>query len=73
MKFEVKTEELKKVVSCASRATSSKAIQPILNNILIKKENGMLKLTTTNLEMGINTFIAGKIEGNNQGWILWVD
>jgi len=35
---------------------------PILNNILIKTENGRLKVSATNLEIGVNYIIGAKIE-----------
>lgn len=38
---------------------------PILNNVLIKAENKIITLSTTNLEVGINCLIRGKIE--NEG------
>jgi DNA polymerase-3 subunit beta len=38
---------------------------PILNSILIKTDNGRLKLITTNLEVGINYWIGAKI--NKEG------
>ena len=53
MELAVKTESFKKVVSCASRATSSKSIQPILNNILLSSENGSLVVSATDLDLAI--------------------
>jgi len=35
---------------------------PILNNILLKTENGNIKMISTNLEMGISSLVRGKIE-----------
>ena len=35
---------------------------PILNNILLKTENGNIKMVTTNLEIGISCLVRGKIE-----------
>lgn len=35
---------------------------PILNNLLLETELGRLKISSTNLEIGINTWISGKIE-----------
>lgn len=34
----------------------------VLNNILIKTDQGRIKLSSTNLEIGVNTWIGGKIE-----------
>ncbi len=35
---------------------------PILNNILINCKKGIIRLSATNLEMGINTIVRGKVE-----------
>ncbi len=34
----------------------------VLNNILVKTDQGRIKLSSTNLEIGVNTWIGGKIE-----------
>ncbi len=39
---------------------------PILNSILIKTENGRVKLAATNLEVGINYWIGARIEENGE-------
>lgn len=49
-------------IAIASRVISTGSTLPILNNILLKTENGRLKLSSTNLEMAINTWVGGKIE-----------
>src|SRR3989338_475197 len=61
MDIEVKTEQFKKVVSCASRATSNKAIQPILNNILLHSENGSLMVSATDLDLAIECKLPAEI------------
>ena len=53
MDIEVKTDKFRKVVSCASRASSNKAIQPILNNILLSSEKGFLMVSATDLDLAI--------------------
>ena len=35
---------------------------PILNNLLFETESGRFKISSTNLEIGINTWTSGKIE-----------
>ncbi|OGE84369.1 MAG: DNA polymerase III subunit beta [Candidatus Doudnabacteria bacterium RIFCSPHIGHO2_01_FULL_49_9] len=45
-----------------SRIIGSGNSLPILNNILFKTEEGRLRLSGTNLEMAINTWVGGKIE-----------
>ncbi len=61
MDIEVKTEQFKKVVSCASRATSNKAIQPILNNILLSSEKGFLMVSATDLDLAIECKLPAEI------------
>ncbi len=61
MEIEVKTEQFKKVVSCTSRATSNKAIQPILNNILVSGQDGALIVSATDLDLAIECKLAANI------------
>ena len=61
MDLAVKTEFLKKVVSCASRATSNKAIQPILNNILLSCVNGSLVVSATDLDLAIECKLPAEV------------
>lgn len=49
-------------LTITSRVISSGNTLPILNNILLKTEEGRLKISSTNLEMAINTWVGGKIE-----------
>jgi len=52
-------EGINKVIHLAG---SEKSSLPILGNILLRAEKGSLFLTSTNLEVAIETFIRGKIE-----------
>ena len=61
MEIEVKTDQFKKVVSSASRATSNKAIQPILNNILLSSEKGSLMVSATDLDLAIECKLPAEI------------
>lgn len=49
-------------LAITSRVIGSGNTLPILNNILFKTEEGRLRLSSTNLEMAINTWVGGKIE-----------
>ena len=66
MEVAVRTESFKKVVSCASRATSSKSIQPILNNILLSSENGSLVVSATDLDLAIECKLPAEIVTSGQ-------
>jgi DNA polymerase-3 subunit beta len=62
MKISILQENLNKGFSLVSRTIGAKTTLPILNNILITGEEGKLKLTTTNLETGINLWLPAKKE-----------
>lgn len=53
MNIAVKKEPFRKVVSCTTRATASKAIQPILNNLLLSCSDGSLTVSATDLDLAI--------------------
>ena len=49
-------------VRAVDKIVSRNVSLPILNTILIKTENGRIKLSATNLELGINYWLGAKIE-----------
>jgi DNA polymerase III subunit beta len=55
-------ENLARGLSVVSRAVSSRSTLPVLANVLLKTEDAGLKLTATNLEIGITYWVPGKIE-----------
>lgn len=62
MKITVNQKNLKKALNLVEKVVSKNSSLPILNNILLKTENGRLKVSATNLEIGINYIIGAKIE-----------
>src|SRR4051812_39187486 len=62
MKVICTQENLKAGLSSVGRIISSSNTLPILNNILLKTENGQLKISSTNLEIAITTNIRCKVE-----------
>jgi DNA polymerase-3 subunit beta len=54
-------ENLARGLSVVSRAVSNRSL-PVLTNVLLKTEDGGLKLTATNLEIGITYWVPSKIE-----------
>ena len=62
MKFSILQENLNKGLNTTNRFIASKAQLPILNNILIKTDQGRIKLSATNLEIGINLWLGAKIQ-----------
>ena len=62
MKLSVMQENLARGLSVVSRSVSSRPNLPVLANVLLRTEDAGLKLTATNLEIGITTWVPGKIE-----------
>ena len=62
MKLSVMQETLARGLSVVSRAVSSRTTLPVLANVLLRTEDAGLKLTATNLEIGITYWVPGKIE-----------
>ena len=62
MKVIVKQDKLAQGVGIVSRAVSTRSPLPVLANILLQTDDGRLKLSATNLEMGISAWIGAKVE-----------
>lgn len=61
MKIICKQQDLSRGLSAVSHAVSSRSTLPILANILLASDHGRLKLSATNLEIGINCWIEAQI------------
>jgi DNA polymerase-3 subunit beta len=62
MKFACTQENLIQGLTIVSHITGKSLNLPILGNVLLKAENGNLKLSATNLELAVSTSIRGKSE-----------
>ena len=62
MKVTVLQENLARGLSIVSRAVSPRSTLPVLSNILIASDEGRLRLSATNLELGITCWIAARID-----------
>ncbi len=62
MRVTVQQQNLKKAIHLVERIVSRNISLPILNNILLKTENGRLRVIATNLEIGITCTIGAKID-----------
>lgn len=62
MKIICVQENLNKALSHSSRIISLRNSLPILDNILLSTDKGRLKISATDLELGINYWIGAKIE-----------
>ncbi|MEI7749744.1 MAG: DNA polymerase III subunit beta [Candidatus Moraniibacteriota bacterium] len=63
MKITCTQENLSRALSFLERATGKQTALPILSNFLLQIEKGKLKLSSTNLEIGVTTYVNAKIEG----------
>lgn len=62
MKTSCTQENLNKGLGIVGHMISSKTTLPVLNNILLKVEKGRLNLFSTDLEIGISTWIGAKVD-----------
>jgi DNA polymerase III subunit beta len=62
MKVSVLQENLAHGLSIVARAVSPRSTLPVLGNILLATDEGRLRLSATNLELGITCWIGAKIE-----------
>src|SRR5579862_4197044 len=62
MKASCTQQDLVRGISVVGRAVPSRSTLPILSNILIASDQGRLKLSATNLEIGINYWIDADIQ-----------
>src|SRR6266851_7252106 len=61
MKITCKQQDLNRGLSAVSHAVSNRSTLPILANILLATDQGRLKLSATNLEIGINCWVDAEI------------
>ncbi len=62
MRVSVLQENLARGLSIVSRAVSPRSTLPVLANVLIASDEGRLRLSATNLELGITCWIGAKIQ-----------
>ncbi len=62
MKVTLLQENLSHGLGIVSRAVSPRSTLPVLANILIATDEGRLRLSATNLELGITAWIQAKVE-----------
>ena len=62
MKVTVLQENLAHGLGIVSRAVSPRSTLPVLSNILVASDEGRLRLSATNLELGITCWITARID-----------
>ena len=62
MKLSCLQENLSKGLAVVSRAVATRSTLPVTQNVLISTDQSRLKLSATNLEIAITTWIGASIE-----------
>jgi len=62
MKISCLQENLSRGLAVVGRAVASRATLPVTQNVLLSIDKSMLKLSATNLEIAITTWVGAKIE-----------
>lgn len=62
MKISVLQDNLQKAISSVARAVDNRPTLPVLANVLLTTEDSRLRLSATNLEMSITTWVGAKID-----------
>lgn len=62
MKLSITQENLNRALASVGRIVSNRTSLPVLSNILLTTDGNRLRLSATNLELGINYWIGSKIE-----------
>jgi DNA polymerase-3 subunit beta len=62
MKVSCLQENLAQGLSTVARAVAPRSTLPVLGNVLIATDDGRLRLSATNLELGITSWIGAKVE-----------
>jgi DNA polymerase-3 subunit beta len=55
-------ENLAKGLSIVGRAVARRSTLPVLSNVMLATDNNRLKLSATNLELGVNCWVGAKVE-----------
>ena len=62
MKLTCTQENLGRGLNLVTHIATKHTTLPILNNVLVKADKGEIRLFTTNLEIGVNCLVRGKVE-----------
>jgi DNA polymerase-3 subunit beta len=62
MKVSCLQENLARGLSLVARAVAARSTLPVLSNVLLATDHGQLRLSATNLELGISCWIGAKVD-----------
>jgi DNA polymerase III subunit beta len=62
MKFSVSKDKLLEGLSTVQNVVSTRTTLPILSNVLLQASDGKIRLTTTDLDVGIRRSVEAQVE-----------
>lgn len=62
MRVSVLQENLQRALNIVNRAVPSRPTLPVLSNVMISTEDARIKLSATNLDLGIHAWIGGSVD-----------
>jgi len=66
MRITCPQDQLSRGLGIVGRAVGGRTTLPVLNNVFLASDGERLKLSATNLEIGITTWVRGHVEGEGQ-------
>lgn len=66
MRISCVQDHLSRGLAIVSRAVGGRTTLPVLNNVLLASDGERLRLTATNLELGITTWVPARVEAEGQ-------
>lgn len=66
MRISCAQEQLSRGLAVVGRAVGGRTTLPVLNNVYLASDGERLKLSATNLEIGITTWVPGSLDGEGQ-------
>jgi DNA polymerase-3 subunit beta len=62
MKISCLQENLAKALATVGRVVATRSTLPVLSNILLQSDEGRLRLSATNLEVGVNCWVGARVD-----------
>jgi DNA polymerase-3 subunit beta len=66
MRITCQQDQLSRGLAVVSRAVGGRTTLPVLSNVLLASDGDRLRLSATNLELGITTWVPGAVEAEGQ-------
>lgn len=69
MKFTTQLEAIQPALSSVCRASAARGVRPVLADVLVVAEPGMIRLTATDLEIMVTATVPAEVDSEGQGLI----